>query len=391
MKRVIFTIVVIIFLTLMSWAWVHPESHLDSESNTSNKRVGSGPIAPISDTEIELIESIASQINWAVDKENLVQLTPDASKELLKLSNETLNRIEIRYDIYSMDNIPSNGERFVDRIVKAKGIVEAAKLLLEVSNFNRKNPHRAKPETSSGGSGSFLAPKNLPRCEGGDSELLTKTYYTNCYRTDWKIPFWVAYRLDEEQIRGNTARNDSFRIDPTVDETKQAKFADYVGSKFDRGHMVPPSAFRDNQLSNSEAFLMTNVAPQTPAFNRIAWRKIEKEVQRLADPSLNVWVYAGNIVSTGDERNASRPVGDVRVPTHSWMAILTTDKISGEPLATYGFLVPNVFGGLQKHISAFEVSIDELEDSIDLDIFSSLEDYSEEMLEAEMPEWPPDR
>ena len=73
-------------------------------------------------------------------------------------------------------------------------------------------------------------------------------------------------------------RVDTFRADPAVpvDWFRVSGF-DYVGSGFDRGHMVP-NADRDKETSipiNQATFLMTNMIPQSPANNQGPWANLE--------------------------------------------------------------------------------------------------------------------
>ncbi len=55
----------------------------------------------------------------------------------------------------------------------------------------------------------------------------------------------------------------------------------YIGSGFDRGHLVA-SANQDLQnIQNSETFLLSNMSPQHPDFNRGIWRELEMEIRKL--------------------------------------------------------------------------------------------------------------
>ena len=223
-------------------------------------------------------------------------------------------------------------------------------------------------------------------------ERLTKTHLEIRYSPDWEMPFWVGYRLDVEQLKGQTNRRGDFRIDPDLDAGPQAKGEDYRGSGFDRGHMAPPSDFRADRLSNSETFLMTNIAPQTPALNRTAWRRIEQEIRHIVTLATDVWVCTGNIVRAQEADSGVRKIGeaeDVHVPAYCWKAVLVTEKNWAEVLEACGFLVANVFGGLPDRSAAFAVSVDHLEELTGLDFFGAIEDGVEEKLEARNSEWPP--
>jgi endonuclease G, mitochondrial len=73
-----------------------------------------------------------------------------------------------------------------------------------------------------------------------------------------------------------TARVDAFRPDPAVANSPTPD--DYTSTGFDRGHMVP-AADSSNPTQMSETFFMTNMTPQYPNVNRVAWRLLEVAVR----------------------------------------------------------------------------------------------------------------
>ena len=56
---------------------------------------------------------------------------------------------------------------------------------------------------------------------------------------------------------------------------------DYAKTGFDKGHMVP-AANSTTVEEMSETFLMTNMTPQVPTLNRIAWKQLEENVREIA-------------------------------------------------------------------------------------------------------------
>lgn len=53
---------------------------------------------------------------------------------------------------------------------------------------------------------------------------------------------------------------------------------DYTNTGYDRGHMTP-AADSNSDKQMSETFLMTNMTPQLPTVNRVAWRMLEDRVR----------------------------------------------------------------------------------------------------------------
>lgn len=71
-------------------------------------------------------------------------------------------------------------------------------------------------------------------------------------------------------------RLDDFRADKRVADAATPE--DYTNSGYDRGHMVP-AADADAPNEMSDTFLMTNMTPQLPSVNRVAWKNLEERVR----------------------------------------------------------------------------------------------------------------
>ena len=69
---------------------------------------------------------------------------------------------------------------------------------------------------------------------------------------------WAMEVIDPQNKRVEIGRQDSFRADMRVPERFRAGLEDYVGSGFDRGHLVASADRRATGIKNSETFLMTN-------------------------------------------------------------------------------------------------------------------------------------
>ena len=83
-----------------------------------------------------------------------------------------------------------------------------------------------------------------------------------------------------------TPRTDDFRADKRISDSPTP--ADYTNSGYDRGHMVP-AANADEPKEMSDTFLMTNMTPQLPSVNRVAWKNLEERVRSLPFK----WVITG--------------------------------------------------------------------------------------------------
>jgi len=109
-------------------------------------------------------------------------------------------------------------------------------------------------------------------------------------------------------------RKDNFKPDPLLPQHTNLA-ADYVGSGYDRGHMMPAA---DNlcqtQLIQDESFYFSNMAAQTHRLNAGDWKSLEtftREESKLKD-SIHVW--AGNV-------GEIKKIGSVSVPKYCWKVI----------------------------------------------------------------------
>lgn len=82
------------------------------------------------------------------------------------------------------------------------------------------------------------------------------------------------------------ARTDDFRADKRIADSPTP--ADYTNTGYDRGHMVP-AADADSAQEMSDTFYMTNMTPQLPSVNRVAWRMLEDRVRSVPFK----WVVTG--------------------------------------------------------------------------------------------------
>lgn len=81
-----------------------------------------------------------------------------------------------------------------------------------------------------------------------------------------------------QDLSTKATRVDSFKPDPAVANSPTPE--DYTNTGFDRGHMTP-AADSSNPTQMSDTFYMTNMTPQYPTVNRVAWKMLETVVRGL--------------------------------------------------------------------------------------------------------------
>jgi endonuclease G len=209
-----------------------------------------------------------------------------------------------------------------------------------------------------------------PQAHTGDT-ILTYTGFHLAYNEQFEQAAWVAYVLTRDEIESGTIeRTNDFRSDTSI-VTGSASLADYRGSGFDRGHLAPAGDMKWDQLAMSQSFLMSNMSPQLPAFNRGIWRKLETEVRNWALEKDSLYVITGPLFSPADSLIGKNGVG---VPGYYFKVLVDLSPPDHDMIA---FLLPN--SGSSEDLIQFAITVDSLEQLTAYDFFSVAPD--QEMIE----------
>ena len=119
----------------------------------------------------------------------------------------------------------------------------------------------------------------------------------------------VVFSTELAQARVvKVARTDDFRADKRIADSPTP--ADYTNTGYDRGHMVP-AADADSPQEMSDTFYMTNMTPQLPSVNRVAWRMLEDRVRSTPFK----WVVTGAYYGGTPKCNVNvKCIGKAKVP-----------------------------------------------------------------------------
>jgi len=136
---------------------------------------------------------------------------------------------------------------------------------------------------------------HLPWGQPACSRLLPSVAYVVCYDPVAKLALWASYQLNADDLLP-TDRRDAFRTDPRLTRAESAHCADYAGSGYDRGHVVPnPDMGRSPQVQ-AGTFYLSNMTPQSPPLNRGMWRWLEELVRVYVRQFGRLQVLTGAIV-----------------------------------------------------------------------------------------------
>lgn len=223
--------------------------------------------------------------------------------------------------------------------------------------------------------------------------ILDKGYFVINYCERWRIPYWSAYHLTAQHLKGTARRASRFRPDLEVPEKARSTLDDYRGKTFDRGHLAPAGVFKRSKEAMAATFVLSNVSPQYPSTNRGIWRDLERQIRNMVRKLGEAWVVTGDAFMSKDSQavNPTTWIGRgrqnrVAVPTHLFNAILTRNA-KGRWYA-YAFLIPNQPTKNPIPTSKHLITVDRLEQIVAFDFFVGLDTALQNRIESVVPPWP---
>ncbi len=202
--------------------------------------------------------------------------------------------------------------------------------------------------------------------------ILHHTGYSIGYSKTYHIAEWVAYELSAEETRSVVKRTNRFVPDPLL-SSGSATNTDYHRAGYDKGHLAPSADMCYSQQTMAESFYLSNMSPQTPAFNRGIWKQLEEQVRNWAIDEKAVYIVTGPVLTSG-----LPTIGPHRITVPKYFYKVILDYTQPE-LKSIGFIIPNE--GSTLPLKHFVVSIDSVEQVTGIDFFYALPDGEEKIIE----------
>ncbi len=199
--------------------------------------------------------------------------------------------------------------------------------------------------------------------------------FTLLYNEEHEQAEWVAYYLEPAELNGPWKRKNNFRVDPSI-ITSSAHPDDYRRTGYDRGHLAPAGDMSWAEQAMNESFFMSNMSPQDPQFNRIAWRNLEALVRNWAEKYNGLYIVTGPILTDGPYESIGE--NKVSIPKYYYKVLLAYD---GDEAKMIAFLMPNE--KCEAPLFSYVVTVDTIEYITGIDFFYLLEDIEEENLERQ--------
>lgn len=195
---------------------------------------------------------------------------------------------------------------------------------------------------------------------------LEKEGFLVLYDGRCKTPYCVVEQLSKESLAGLADRSkQSFKEDKRLARHLRATLADYKGSSYDRGHLAPAANHKQSQQGMGDSFLLSNICPQDPSFNRVYWSHFEQHVRELTQQYKCVTVYTGPLYlpqGAPGKRFVHYPVigpNDVAVPTH-FFKVLQLEETSGF-IEKRAYIMPNQSIQADIPLESFQVTVEKIE------------------------------
>jgi endonuclease G len=190
-------------------------------------------------------------------------------------------------------------------------------------------------------------------------QILPNRQYVIGYSYLFRQPRFAMHVIHPEDIDSEVDREDAFRTDYRIPEQFQVELKDYRSSGYDRGHLVPSADRSESRVENSETFLLSNMAPQTPELNRNIWKNLEASARKIAGQIGVVEVYSisGPCFQWGQP--LERIGTDVVIP-HAFFKCLLIERSRGT-LQMKSWVLPNTHDVDEYDINEYKVSVRDVE------------------------------
>lgn len=229
-------------------------------------------------------------------------------------------------------------------------------------------------------------------------EIIVHKAMVLAYDEDHEMAKWVAHIIIKDVITGRTSRTDDFRTDPLI-KTGSAEELDYFiktpttegdftyeGFGYDRGHLAPSADFRWDEQALSESYFYSNMTPQHPDFNRLAWAEAEQYVRDyVIRNNVEVYVVTGPVLHSGLPK-IERSKNGISIPEKHFKVVMDQTNKRG-----VAFLMDNAKATLP--VENYMVPIDEVEKLTGYNFFPALDLDDEKTIESttNYKDWLPER
>ncbi|WP_274562457.1 DNA/RNA non-specific endonuclease [Streptomyces spiramyceticus] len=163
-------------------------------------------------------------------------------------------------------------------------------------------------------------PLPVPTDPAVETTVLPYTHFSVVFRPDRRLAASTAVMIDGRKLV-DADRDDDWRFDPRLPDSKQTGHPVYKNNPLDKGHLVrrldPVWGTRNEaEAANSDTFHYTNAAPQMDIFNqgKELWQGLENFLLDHAEAfDRKLSVFTGPVLEDSDP-----PYRGIKVPLRFW-------------------------------------------------------------------------
>lgn len=258
------------------------------------------------------------------------------------------------------------GEAYRPTSGHAKGVLAHAAAKPSAASVDSPSP---KPSSSVG---LHCADIEVPAVASSAKDSVVRNVvgrYTLLYSESRLQSRWVAYKLIRSDVGGGAGRSSSFTVDPYIAGRgwRYATNADYAGSGYDKGHLLPSADRSASKEQNRETFRLSNIAPQRPRLNRGPWRLLEEELRRRTARYDTLYIVTGPIFAASAAHIGR---GGVDLPDRFYKAVVMR---RGQEFSSVAYVMPNT-DEISSDYRQYIVTVDSVERLAGIDLFPKLPD-----------------
>lgn len=241
----------------------------------------------------------------------------------------------------------------------------------------------------------LLIPKSV---KSQESKILQRIAYVTSYNSNTRNPNWVAWHLTREHTDGYYSRKGvpyyddngmaigiasfspeivrgNYFIDMQVPYPRQ-EHSDWREhpDNIDHGHMCPAADCKWDKGAMNQSFLLTNMCPQNHGLNGGDWDKLENKCRLWAKRFGDIYIIAGPIFYDGVKKTFGN--NEIAIPDAFFKVVLCLNGTS----KALGFVFQNE--DTKHKLSHYVCTVNEVEEMVGFDFFSSLDDSVEDVIES---------